>query len=325
MAQKLSAQLPKIWICIFCLWSGLWADPGQKGISGLPSIDSLKTWEWDIPSSRTQYTLGLGLGLIAPGGAQYYTKHYVRAGFLTAFETYLLSEVLVNQPLRRQKKLDASNQSFADAIPYADSMAQYPASSRYAIWSGQFQSKISNARSNLDLIEENNGLLASQWAWLAGLHLYGLLDGYEMIQRNRIGRSTESQSMAQAIAWAAFVPGAGQFYTGHYGKAGLLYMSLIGSYFSFEARQHTVEYYEQRRATAKAENNAGLASDMQERATFFRKKRNQYIWAPLLFYFYSIGDAAVDAKMADFDNPRNFALLPFSPSGESGISLCFNF
>lgn len=315
--------MPILLILLFFGFS--FADPTQKGVSGLPSIDTLQTWEWDIQSDRTNYALGLGLGTLLPGGSQYYTKHYTRAGFLTAIELYLLSEVLVNQPLRRSKRLKASNLSFANAVPYADSMARMPADSAYDRWNSLFHSHLDDARENLDVIEENNGLLASEWAWLAGLHLYGLLDGFEMIHRNNSPRSTEAKSMGTAIALAALLPGAGQIYNGSWGKAGLLYMSLIGSYISFEARQHSVEYYEQRRAIAAAENNSSLESDMRERATFFRKKRNQYIWAPLLFYFYSIGDAAVDAKMADFDHKKNFAFLPIGPNGDAGLTLAWNF
>lgn len=301
------------------------ADPTQKGVSGLPSIDTLPTWEWDIKSERTDYLTGLSLGLLLPGGAQYYTKHYVRAGFLTAFETYLLSEVLYNQPLRRSKRLSSADQDLRDAMPYADSMTLFPSSKRYDSWSQSFHNQLDNARENLNVIEENNGLLISEWAWLAGLHLYGLMDGYEMIHRNRNPRSTETKSVTTAVLLSALLPGSGQIYNGSYGKAGLLYMSFIGSYYSFQARQHTVDYYDQRRRIAFAENNSSLYSEMSDRATFFRKKRNQYFWAPLLFYFYSIADAAVDAKLSDFDDPKNFAWAPIGPDLSPGISLAFNF
>ena len=52
-----------------------------------------------------------------------------------------------------------------------------------------------------------------------------------------------------------------------------------------------------------------------ERLTYYRKNRNQYIWGIALIYLYSIGDAAVDALLSDFDNPVHLALLPTLTGG----------
>lgn len=56
-----------------------------------------------------------------------------------------------------------------------------------------------------------------------------------------------------------------------------------------------------------------------ERVTYYRKNRNQYIWASALLYLYSIGDAVVDALLSDFDNPLHLALLPNFNGGAQAL------
>jgi TM2 domain-containing membrane protein YozV len=317
-------QNGRLFSLLLLLASLAFGDPLVPGKSGLPSIDTLPKNEWDVLTQRQSYTVGLTLGALVPGGAQFYTKHNIRGGILLGLESYLLSEVLVNQALRRDKNLQQARILLAGVSPYADSMARFAGDPRYETWSAQFRGGVRSARVNLAVVEEAQGLWASQWAWLAGLHLYGLLDGYEMIERNRNGRVYRPKSTRAAVLWSLAIPGGGQWYNGSPGKAGLLYMGYLGSWISFQARQHSVEYYEAQKNLALAENDQSLAQDMSERATFFRKKRNQYIWAPMLFGMYSVADAAVDAMMSDFDNPAHLAVVPMGPMGP-GLTLAWAF
>ena len=61
-----------------------------------------------------------------------------------------------------------------------------------------------------------------------------------------------------------------------------------------------------------------------ERVTYYRKNRNQYIWAIALLYLYSVGDAAVDALLSDFDNPMHLAVLPRLEGGVQAL-MTFDF
>jgi hypothetical protein len=56
-------------------------------------------------------------------------------------------------------------------------------------------------------------------------------------------------------------------------------------------------------------------SNAEEDILFFRKKRNQYVWAISLFYIYSLADAAVDAMLHDFDSPAYFVMQPLFDGG----------
>lgn len=53
----------------------------EKGKTGVPGIDSLPTYEWDVETSHTSLPLTLLFGIF-PGGGQYYTGHYIRGDSL---------------------------------------------------------------------------------------------------------------------------------------------------------------------------------------------------------------------------------------------------
>ena len=81
-----------------------------------------------------------------------------------------------------------------------------------------------------------------------------------------------------------------------------------------------VEYYLDRKHFLEKESkNSEELDRVQERVTYYRKNRNQYIWGVALIYLYSIGDAVVDALLSDFDNPVHLALLPNFAGGAQAL------
>ena len=107
--------------------------------------------------------------------------------------------------------------------------------------------------------------------------------------------------MKKALLWS-IIPGFGQMYNREFGKQGLLYMAFIGSATSIWTSQNMVEYYLDRKHVVEKESTT---SEEYERVD-----ERVYIWAIALLYLYSIGDAAVDALLSDFDNPMHLAVLP---------------
>ena len=304
------------WIILLSLVSMLHAQ------SGIAAIDTLSENEWDIATNNKSLKTGLLMAATLPGGAHYYTGHYVRAGFLTALELYLISEIFFTQPSLLQKRQDEAKESFTLLDKTIETIQTQADKARAINLFNTRDSLLTSVRRADDKIAEIDGLVRSQKAWLIGLHLYGFLDGYGILHNNLYGRSKQKRESWKAALWS-IIPGGGQFYNQEWGKAGLLDMALDGAYVSFHARQQTVVHYRTRLQTARIEENFSETNYLEEKLTFFRKKRNQYIWAPILFYLYSVGDSMVDALLADFDSPVHLSLNPIPTGGALEIAWDF--
>ena len=283
------------------------SDPLQKGKTGIESIDTLTVNEWDIPTEHNSLPLTM-LFSIFPGGGQYYTGHYVRGGFITGIEAFLFYEVYFNKAYQKDRVLKQTR-------PFQDSVALYTRllarADRDSIPSLQKKRNqfINRVREKSDKKKEQEDLRIAENAWLLGVHIYGMFDAFGIWWNNN-HRSVELRSMKTAILWG-LLPGGGQMYNGEFGKAGLLYMGLMGAATSIWTSQKMVNYYVDRKHVMEAEDPTSDDYErVAERLTYFRKNRNQYIWGIALIYLYSIGDAAVDALLSDFDNPVHLAVLP---------------
>ena len=291
-------------------------DPLQKGKTGIESIDTLTVNEWDIPTTHNALPLTMLLSIL-PGGGHYYTEHYIRGGFITAFELFLFYEVYYNKAFQKDRVLK-------QARPFQDSVAVYTRKLAFAEQDSVFSYQrkrnefVNRVREKSDKKKEQEDLRIAENAWLFGLHLYGMFDAFGIWWNNNY-RSVELRSMKAAILWA-LIPGFGQMYNGEFGKAGLLYMGLIGASTSIWTSQKMVNYYVDRKHMMEAESPGSEDYDrVAERLTYYRKNRNQYIWGIALIYLYSIGDAAVDALLSDFDNPIHLALLPNLTGGAQAL------
>lgn len=288
-------------------------DPLVKGKTGILAIDTLPVNEWDVPTKRNSLALTMLLSIL-PGGGHYYTEHYVRGGFITGFEALLFYEVYINKAWQKERVLE-------QAEPFRDSVSMYTkfimeATDRDTLRALQDKRNeyAARVREKSDKKMEQEDLRYAENAWLFGLHLYGMFDAFGIWYNNN-HRSVELRSMKTAVLWA-LLPGFGQMYNGEFGKAGLLYMGLIGAAASIHTSQNMVEYYLDRKHFLAAESsNSEEYQRISERVTYYRKNRNQYIWGMALIYLYSLGDAAVDALLSDFDNPVHFALLPTLTGG----------
>ena len=302
--------------------SGFKGDPLVKGKTGIEAIDTLTVNEWDIPTTHNSLPLTMLLSIL-PGGGHYYTEHYVRGGFITGIELLLVYEVYFNKSFQKDRVLE-------QARPFQDSVSMYTkyimeATDRDSLRALQDKRNeyASRVREKSDKKMEQEDLRYAENAWLFGLHLYGMLDAFGIWYNNN-HRSVELRSMRTALLWA-ILPGFGQMYNGEFGKAGLLYMGMLGAAASIHTSQNMVEYYLDRKHFLEKEASSPKELErVTERVTYYRKNRNQYIWGLALIYLYSLGDAAVDALLSDFDNPVHFALMPnFSGGAQAVFSLDF--
>lgn len=305
-----------LFFCLGIVQAFAQGDPLQKGKTGIESIDTLTVNEWDVPTTRNSLPLTM-LFSIFPGGGHYYTEHYVRGGFITGAEIALFYEVYYNKAYQKDRVLK-------QARPFQDSVAKYTRMLAFAEQDSIFayQKKrnefVNRVREKSDKKREQEDLRIAENAWLFGLHLYGMFDAFGIWWNNNY-RSMELRSMKKAIL-LGLIPGLGQMYNGEFGKAGLLYMGLIGASTSIWTSQKMVNYYVDRKHVMAAEDPMSEEYErVAERLTYYRKNRNQYIWGIALIYLYSIGDAAVDALLSDFDNPIHLALLPSLTGGAQAL------
>ena len=284
--------------------------------TGVLAIDTLKRYDWDIETKNNDLAMVHLTSFFFPGGGQFYTGHYVRGSFLLAFEGALIYETFYNK-FRQNRVFNENIRAYRDSVSfYKNLIASHIDSLDTTDWRASEKMHAGILSKEQSKKRASKDLWTSEFAWLAGLHIYGIFDAYGIWKSNQ-GHNAETHYAASAIWRAALVPGWGQIYNHEYGKAGMLYMGLLGSAISYYSRQKMVEYHlmNLRRARRAGDEQAmGIAEDD---ILFFRKKRNQYIWSTTLFYIYSLADAAVDAMLHDFDSPAYFVMQPMFSGGIS--------
>jgi len=282
--------------------------------TGVLAIDTLKRFDWDIETENNNLAMVQLAALCFPGGGQFYTGHYVRGGFLLAFEGALIYETFYNK-FRQNRIFNGNIRIYRDSVSfYRDLITSHNDSADTSIWKENERIHARTLLKEQSKKKASRDLWMSEFAWLAGLHIYGIFDAYG-IWKNNQGHNTDTHSATSALWRAALIPGWGQIYNHEYGKAGLLYMGLLGSAVSYYSRQKMVEYHLTNLHQAREAKDYEAISIAEEDILFFRKKRNQYIWAITLFYLYSLADAAVDAMLHNFDSPAYFVMQPTFNSG----------
>ena len=297
------------------------ATPLVKGKTGIEAIDTLPVNEWDIPTKRNSLKYAMLFSLL-PGGGQYYTEHYVRGGFLTGIEGLLIYDIFFNRSFQRDRLLERA-QSFQDSVRYFSSKVLNSPRDSIAAYHTKRLEFLERVRAQSDKKMEQEDVRKAELAWLIGIHIYGIFDTYGIWYNNN-RRTTEYRDMKTAVLWG-LLPGGGQIFNHDYGKAGLVYMGLLGAIASVSTSQNMVKYYLDRKHLIEDENQKSEEYErITERVTYYRKNRNTYIWGGVLIYLYSIADAAVDALLSDFDSPLHMALLPnFAGGAQAVMSLDF--
>ena len=281
----------------------------QKGKTGIEAIDTLAVNEWDVPTEHKSLALTMAFSLL-PGGGQFYTEHYIRGGFISGIELLLVYEIYFNKEYQRQRLYDQVK-LFQDSVSiFTKAIMQTSDKDSIPYYQERRMEFVNRVREKNDKKMEQEDVRKAENAWLLGLHLYGMFDAFGIWYNNYYGHSVELRSMKTALLWS-IIPGFGQIYNNAFGKAGLLYMSFIGASTSIATSQHMVSYYLNRKHRLEEEKvSQEVLEKVEDRLTYYRKNRNQYIWAMALLYMYSMGDAAVDALLSDFDNPLHLAVMP---------------
>jgi TM2 domain-containing membrane protein YozV len=313
--------LTLMWALAICFCPSTHAQ--SQGRTGIPEIDTLPLRDWEVQNQPLSHGKALALSIL-PGGAQFYGNHPVRGGFLVGLETVLLglglSSYLSDLPKWNRDVnayLDSSQAAFNAGLN--GDLSWTEAETKRAGW-------IKSARERAKVRMQQADLANSEIAWALGLHLYGVLDGQEIV-RQSLGPDTSRVTVSGAFWRGLLFPGGGQLYNKRYGKFGMLWMGIGASALSAWSRQQVVEFLNDMVHTARLENTSGTGSGslqineglegLERDRTLYRKRRNQYYWGITFLYIYSVMDGMVDAALSDFDKPQRFAFGP----GEGPLSL----
>lgn len=295
--------------------------PLVRGKTGIESIDALPVNEWDIPTTHNSLKYAMLFSLL-PGGGQFYTEHYVRGGFLAGFELLLIYDIFFNRAFQRDRLLERAA-GFQDSIQYFATKSLHSPRDSISTYHSKRMEFLERLRAQSDKKMEQEDVRKAELAWLIGIHIYGIFDTYGIWYNNNY-RSYEYRDMKTAVLWA-LLPGGGQIFNRDFGKAGLVYMGILGAVASVSTSQNMVKYYLDRKHLIEKENIKSEEYErITERVTYYRKNRNTYIWGGLLIYLYSIADAAVDALLSDFDNPMHLAVAPNFDGGAQAV-MTFDF
>ncbi len=309
MAKTL--HLPAIAALALCLAV---ASARAQGHSGIPAIDSLPLNDWRKPTEPLAYSKSLTYSALLPGGGQFYGHHPVRGSFLVGMETLLaglaISSQFVDVPHWRKQARGALDS--ADALFLEEGLTPEKAPDLEK----RRLEEVGFARKRTQLASQQEDLANSEFAWAAGLHLYGVLDAMEIAYLSK-HPDLHPRSIRGAMYRGMLFPGGGQLYNRRYGKFGMLWMTLGASAVSAYSRQEMVSLLNKRLLVARAEAPNGLSTtvtELEKDRTLYRKRRNQYFWGMGLFYVYAVLDGMVDASLSDFDSPQHFA-VSINPSG----------
>lgn len=261
---------------------------------------------------------------VVPGWGQYSTGHQIRASVILVLDAWLYADAAQrtwSSIPKLREKAHALNDNVASQriVVLADSINGADASTTSAdkatLHTMEDSASVARGRAMISADYRN-----SEVAWAVGIHLYAIADAAEVAWLQRGGQRPVTNMGTAALA-SALVPGLGQIYNQHYSKAALLYMGVIGAVVSYDSRQKMVEFWKAERAQAIADSSSTTAIEKQ--VSFFRKRRNQYVWGLGLVYIYQIVDAMVDARLSRVDQPFPISVAPTYP--DPGLMVSWNF
>lgn len=273
-----------------------------------PSIKESVAWREDSLQRKNPVMSGAA-SMIVPGAGQIFTGHYVKAGFFIALEALFIGQALYWR----------SNSEIADnnaTTTLNRNMRPWTAMDSANRYKGRLDSAMNYEQFYLD----RHGAMDMRFSsynftvWAVGTYIYNMFDA---VHSSNYFKNSDSKKPGTA-ALLAFVPGLGlgQLYNGSISKAGMVMMgqfSLAAMALNSNRLMKNAETHEKRLSVVTADSltkavgtaYSGNWGSVQNRAF---TNRNMYLWYGFFFYFFSIGDALVDAYLHDY--PKKMRIEP---------------
>ena len=268
--------------------------------------------------------VSMGLSTILPGAGQVYCRRKVRGSLFLATEV-VWALVAVNRYQRYKYTMQDNINDYAReiALNYEGMLLSVNDPAEYT----SSYNRYIDSQMGYDLAQyrRDNSLYVTYHCigWASGIYLWNILDA---LGSSKHFYSTNPKKTATA-AWLSAIPflGLGQMYNGSYAKAGLvLTLHTMLAYMAYNYHELMNDCINKRK---RVESTKSIPDNIKtkyinewdhEYRTAF-KSRNTYLWYFVLFYFFGIFDAVVDAHLHDYR--IKIRLEPQIEKNEKSVSL----
>ena len=288
-------------------------------------IDSTDTLELALPPSeltedppltepvRYKPLTSVGLSALLPGIGQIYCRRRVKGALFMGIEA-IWTLYTIDRMNHFKYTLQQPVDDYSILInEYLETLSEYtPDMKEYQ----KHYDNLIDARMGYDLsrYRRRSGRYAAYHGvgWVAGFYLWNLWDALDC--SNNFENNTPRSPAA--AAWLSAIPflGLGQIYNGSFSKAGLIWtIHTLLAYMSCNYNRllnNCINKRNQVKSTQSVSEEVHplyntdiktyYISRWDEEYNIAFRKRNTYLWYFILFYFYGIFDAAVDAHLHDY-------------------------
>ncbi len=255
----------------------------------------------------------VGLSAVLPGLGQIYCRKRVK-GVLFMGTEIIWTLYTINRMNRYKYTLQKPIDDYSLLIDqHLETLSDYtPNMEAYT----QHYDNLIDAQMGYDLVRyrQRTARYASYHGvgWMAGLYLWNIWDALDC---SNALKNNNPRNPA-AAAWLSAIPflGLGQIYNGSYSKAGLIWtIHTLLAYMSYNHNRLLNDCINKRNQVESTQSvSSNIQPDKQtdlktwyiarwdEEYNIAFRKRNTYLWYFVLFYFYGVFDAAVDAHLHDY-------------------------
>lgn len=259
-----------------------------------------------VELERFNPVVSAGLSTAIPGIGQLYCKRTFRGFFYMASEV-IASSFMINRIYVYNKYSSKDIDIWNSNIGYYQELLKIyistPKFDEYydSLMTSYMEFDLANHRRTADryVIQQSIG-------WAVGIYLWNISDA---VNCSRAFHDNKPRKPATALSLSA-IPflGLGQIYNGAYSKAGLIWtFHTMWAFMAWNNNKLMNNCIEKRN---QVNNATGL--DEKIKQNYYRlwtneydnafSKRNAYLWYLIIFWFYGMFDAAIDAHLHDYQS-----------------------
>ncbi len=250
--------------------------------------------------------MSVGLSTVLPGIGQLYCKRTFRGLFYMTSEAIAMSYMFNRIYVYDKYSADEIDTWSIDIGIYEELLKTYISTAEY----DEYYDLLITAHMELDLAKHRQ--MASRYVvhqsigWAVGIYLWNISDA---LNCSRAFHDNKPRNPATALSLSA-IPflGLGQIYNGSFSKAGLIWT--FHTMWAFMAWNNNNLMNDCLKKRNQVNNATGIDQTIKDNyyttwtGEYDRafSKRNSYLWYLIIFWFYGMFDAAIDAHLHDYQS-----------------------